>query len=93
MSQIQPLQVGALHSVPPPRVLEAMPDATRARCRRIHNTAFGTRWLNKSLAHLVGFFVFRGANWYWYFHWYHHRVRLRDDSCSSAPPPSLLPPD
>ena len=39
----------------------------------IHNTAFRTRWLNKSLAHVVGFFIFRGANWYWYFHWYHHR--------------------
>jgi hypothetical protein len=39
----------------------------------IHNTAFATRWLNKSLAHVTGFFIFRGANWYWYFHWYHHR--------------------
>ena len=40
---------------------------------QIHNTAFATKWLNKSLAHCVGFIVFRGANWYWYFHWNHHR--------------------
>ena len=39
----------------------------------IHNTAFKDRAVNKFFAHAVGFLVFRGANWYWYFHWNHHR--------------------
>jgi fatty acid desaturase len=39
----------------------------------IHGTAFHTRGLNKLFSHIVGFSIFRGANWYWYFHWHHHR--------------------
>lgn len=53
----------------------------------IHNTAFKARWLNKSLGHCVGFIVFRGANWYWYFHWNHHRFTndpLRDPELSGS---------
>lgn len=39
----------------------------------IHNTAFRTKWLNKFFAKIVGFFIFRGADWFWCFHWLHHR--------------------
>jgi len=39
----------------------------------IHNTAFKTKWLNKVISHVVGFFIFRGAAWFWSFHWLHHR--------------------
>jgi len=39
----------------------------------IHNTAFKTKWINKALAQVVGVSVFRGANWFWCFHWLHHR--------------------
>lgn len=39
----------------------------------IHGTAFGTRMVNKALSQLMGFLIFRGANWYYYFHWHHHR--------------------
>lgn len=39
----------------------------------IHNTAFATKWINMALSHLVGVSVFRGANWFWSFHWLHHR--------------------
>jgi fatty acid desaturase len=39
----------------------------------IHNTAFRTKWLNKLSAKIVGFFIFRGADWFWCFHWLHHR--------------------
>lgn len=39
----------------------------------IHNTAFRTKWINKFLAHVLGVFIFRGANWFWCFHWLHHR--------------------
>jgi len=39
----------------------------------IHNTAFQTKWINGLLAHVVGFLVFRGSNWFWCFHWLHHR--------------------
>ena len=36
---------------------------------------------------MVGFLVFRGANWYWYFHWNHHRYTndpLRDPELSGS---------
>ena len=59
----------------------------------IHNTAFATRSLNKILAHIVGFFIFRGANWYWYFHWYHHRFTNdpeRDPELSGTTVPTPL---
>lgn len=39
----------------------------------IHATAFKTNCLNKLFSHLIGFGVFRGANWFWCFHWMHHR--------------------
>eukprot|EP00746_Dinoflagellata_sp_MGD_P015635 gnl/MRDRNA2_/MRDRNA2_134846_c0_seq1.p1 gnl/MRDRNA2_/MRDRNA2_134846_c0~~gnl/MRDRNA2_/MRDRNA2_134846_c0_seq1.p1 ORF type:complete len:486 (-),score=100.11 gnl/MRDRNA2_/MRDRNA2_134846_c0_seq1:114-1502(-) len=39
----------------------------------IHNTAFRSKWLNKLFAKVVGFFIFRGADWFWCFHWLHHR--------------------
>lgn len=39
----------------------------------IHNTAFRSKWINKALAHVMGVFIFRGANWFWCFHWLHHR--------------------
>jgi fatty acid desaturase len=39
----------------------------------IHGTAFKTASLNKICSHVFGFAVFRGARWYWYFHWAHHR--------------------
>jgi len=39
----------------------------------IHGTAFASRWLNRLVSHVVGFIIFRGANWYYYFHWHHHR--------------------
>jgi len=39
----------------------------------IHNTAFRTKLINKVLAQVVGVFIFRGSNWFWCFHWLHHR--------------------
>jgi len=39
----------------------------------IHNTAFRTKPINKLLAQVVGVFIFRGSNWFWCFHWLHHR--------------------
>jgi len=39
----------------------------------IHGTAFATRALYRIVSHLFGFTIFRGANWYYYFHWHHHR--------------------
>lgn len=39
----------------------------------VHGTAFKSKWLNQVLACMVGFSVFRGSRWYWYFHWNHHR--------------------
>ncbi|CAK9069414.1 unnamed protein product [Durusdinium trenchii] len=39
----------------------------------VHNTAFETRWLNTCCAHVLGFLNFRGAKWFWCFHWTHHR--------------------
>lgn len=39
----------------------------------IHNTAFRTKLINKVLAQVVGVFIFRGSNWFWSFHWLHHR--------------------
>lgn len=39
----------------------------------VHNTAFETRFLNTCFAHLLGFECFRGAKWFWCFHWTHHR--------------------
>ena len=39
----------------------------------IHGTAFKTKLLNTIASHAFGFACFRGARWYWYFHWAHHR--------------------
>ncbi|CAK0795668.1 unnamed protein product, partial [Prorocentrum cordatum] len=39
----------------------------------VHNTAFQTPYLNTVLAEILGFFIFRGAKWFWCFHWTHHR--------------------
>eukprot|EP00441_Pelagodinium_beii_P045543 CAMPEP_0197623002 /NCGR_PEP_ID=MMETSP1338-20131121/3091_1 /TAXON_ID=43686 ORGANISM="Pelagodinium beii, Strain RCC1491" /NCGR_SAMPLE_ID=MMETSP1338 /ASSEMBLY_ACC=CAM_ASM_000754 /LENGTH=366 /DNA_ID=CAMNT_0043192821 /DNA_START=69 /DNA_END=1169 /DNA_ORIENTATION=- len=39
----------------------------------VHNTAFATQSLNTVLAHPLGFLIFRGAKWFWCFHWTHHR--------------------
>lgn len=39
----------------------------------VHNTAFRTPALNAALAQLLGFVTFRGAKWFWCFHWTHHR--------------------
>lgn len=39
----------------------------------VHNTAFRTPQLNAAFAHLLGFATFRGAKWFWCFHWKHHR--------------------
>jgi len=39
----------------------------------IHNTAFRTKWINTAIAKVVGVFIFRGADWFWCFHWLHHR--------------------
>lgn len=39
----------------------------------IHNTAFRTKLINQVLAAIVGIFIFRGSNWFWSFHWLHHR--------------------
>mmetsp|Transcript_69980 Transcript_69980/g.130836 ORF Transcript_69980/g.130836 Transcript_69980/m.130836 type:complete len:355 (-) Transcript_69980:190-1254(-) len=39
----------------------------------VHTTAFASQALNTGLAHVLGFVTFRGANWFWCFHWAHHR--------------------
>ena len=39
----------------------------------IHGTAFASSWLAACVSHVAGFAIFRGANWYYYFHWHHHR--------------------
>mmetsp|Transcript_104523 Transcript_104523/g.332481 ORF Transcript_104523/g.332481 Transcript_104523/m.332481 type:complete len:365 (-) Transcript_104523:139-1233(-) len=39
----------------------------------VHNTAFKTQALNTVFAQILGFFIFRGAKWFWCFHWTHHR--------------------
>lgn len=39
----------------------------------IHGTAFRSKWMNSALCYFLGFLTFRGARWYWYFHWAHHR--------------------
>lgn len=39
----------------------------------VHNTAFRTPALNSALAQVLGFLNFRGAKWFWCFHWAHHR--------------------
>jgi len=39
----------------------------------IHNTAFATKWINRAIGYPVGFLIFRGMNWFWCFHWLHHR--------------------
>mmetsp|Transcript_71298 Transcript_71298/g.220333 ORF Transcript_71298/g.220333 Transcript_71298/m.220333 type:complete len:368 (-) Transcript_71298:240-1343(-) len=39
----------------------------------VHNTAFETQALNSFFAQILGFFIFRGAKWFWCFHWTHHR--------------------
>ena len=39
----------------------------------VHNTAFESRTLNTCSAHFLGFMNFRGAKWFWCFHWTHHR--------------------
>lgn len=39
----------------------------------VHNTAFRTQALNSVLAEVLGFLNFRGAKWFWCFHWTHHR--------------------
>eukprot|EP00440_Ansanella_granifera_P056071 gb/GFBE01060774.1/.p1 GENE.gb/GFBE01060774.1/~~gb/GFBE01060774.1/.p1 ORF type:complete len:361 (+),score=76.28 gb/GFBE01060774.1/:1-1083(+) len=39
----------------------------------VHNTAFSSRTLNTVFAHILGFENFRGAKWFWCFHWTHHR--------------------
>merc|ERR1711988_2003448 len=39
----------------------------------IHGTAFDTNIINKVLGSIVGFFIFRGSKWYYFFHWNHHR--------------------
>ena len=39
----------------------------------VHNTAFETRIFNTCFAHILGFESFRGAKWFWCFHWTHHR--------------------
>jgi fatty acid desaturase len=39
----------------------------------IHGSAFKTPFINECLMHVLGFFIFRGARWYYYFHWAHHR--------------------
>lgn len=45
----------------------------------IHNTAFRTRWVNGFLAKIVGFFIFRGSDWFWCFHMLHHRYTQDPD--------------
>ena len=39
----------------------------------VHNTAFETKAFNTIFAHVLGFENFRGAKWFWCFHWTHHR--------------------
>lgn len=39
----------------------------------VHNTAFATPALNTGCAYMLGFLNFRGAKWFWCFHWQHHR--------------------
>ncbi|CAE8716014.1 unnamed protein product [Polarella glacialis] len=39
----------------------------------VHNTAFASQWLNTIGAQVLGFVTFRGAKWFWCFHWTHHR--------------------
>ena len=39
----------------------------------IHGTAFATMPLANLFSHIAGFAIFRGSNWYYYFHWHHHR--------------------
>ncbi len=39
----------------------------------VHNTAFETKAFNTIFAHFLGFENFRGAKWFWCFHWTHHR--------------------
>jgi len=39
----------------------------------IHMTAFRSKWVQKVLSYPIGFAVFRGPNWFWCFHWFHHR--------------------
>eukprot|EP00927_Polykrikos_kofoidii_P059485 TRINITY_DN54635_c0_g1_i1.p1 TRINITY_DN54635_c0_g1~~TRINITY_DN54635_c0_g1_i1.p1 ORF type:complete len:389 (+),score=42.47 TRINITY_DN54635_c0_g1_i1:87-1253(+) len=53
----------------------------------VHNTAFRSRWLNTALAEILGFFIFRGATWFWCFHWTHHRFTndpLKDPELSGG---------
>jgi len=39
----------------------------------VHNTAFKTQAFNTVFAEFIGFTIFRGAKWFWCFHWTHHR--------------------
>ncbi len=39
----------------------------------IHGTAFASQPIASALSHALGFATLRGANWYYYFHWHHHR--------------------
>jgi len=39
----------------------------------IHGTAFASSEVGSVLSHIAGFAIFRGSNWYYYFHWHHHR--------------------
>lgn len=39
----------------------------------IHMTAFRSKWISKGLSYPIGFAIFRGPNWFWCFHWFHHR--------------------
>jgi fatty acid desaturase len=39
----------------------------------LHMTAFRSKWISVALSYPVGFGVFRAPNWFWCFHWNHHR--------------------
>jgi fatty acid desaturase len=39
----------------------------------IHGSAFASKALADCMSHALGFATFRGSNWYYFFHWHHHR--------------------
>ena len=46
----------------------------------IHETAFGTPWLNRAAAFVAGFLILLPPNWFRYFHFAHHRYTHDPDN-------------
>jgi len=45
----------------------------------LHLTAFRSKWIQTVLAYPGGFALFRPPNWFWCFHWFHHRYTQDPD--------------